>query len=261
MVEKKLEPFIKNPKTADPREFNKALRELRPFITEVEETVIRNEFKNARIEPEIINIKAPTLKKKEFPSSVDIPLNKVSKPQKEVISSVDIPTNKLKKPKKEVLSSVSIPNKKISQPLKKEIPFVKIPKKPPVPVTEEMRLAARQMKMTDSQVKNLSESVDGLIEIKRSVSRPVYEKVVNARTKDILFGNKVRTKPTGKELKARIEQGDNYYQLVEMHGEEAANAALDAAEKAANSQITTESMKKILKKVGIVKTAGLFGII
>jgi len=222
LVEKHLGKYLENPHTANPKEFETTLKELRAVITGEEESAIREQFNQARKTPPV---KQPTASKpKELPSA-KIPIN--------------------------------IPKGKQSG----EITEVKIPIKKEITATPEMKIASKQMNMTPEEAMRLSDSPSGLKKLKNGVQKDVFEKIGKQKIREILYEGKIQKEFTGKELYNTINKGDNYAILSEILGESQTEDLLQAAKQIHDKRATVESIQKYAKKVGTIKAALIFGIL
>jgi hypothetical protein len=223
LVEKHLGKFIDNPHGANPDEFITALNELSAVISPHEKTAIQQTFVRARKAPPPVTTRPQPPKVKELPQA-NIPLFKE----------------------------------------KREVPpitQVKIPLKQEVKPTSAMKLAAQEMKITPEKAMQLSKTPTGLKKLRADLGEKVFEDIGKYRVRDIYYGGNVKKIPTGKELKAAINKSDNYSILSEILGEKETADLLEAAEKVGDREASIENIQKIIKKVGVVKTFLLFGII
>jgi hypothetical protein len=220
------------------------LNELSAVISPHEKTAIQQTFVRARKAPPPVTTRPQPPKLKELPQA-NIPLFK------EQLKEVP--------PVKEQLQKVPL----FKEQLKKvpQITEVKIPLKQEVKPTSAMKLAAQEMKITPEKAMQLSKTPTGLKKLRADLGEKVFEDIGKYRVRDIYYGGNVKKIPTGKELKAAINKSDNYSILSEILGEKETADLLEAAEKVGDREASIENIQKIIKKVGVVKTFLLFGII
>lgn len=231
LVEKHLKPFLDNPKSVSPKEFDKVLRELGTVINPEEEHAIRQAFAEAR--------------------------------RTRVITGKKIETPKIKEPKKKTIESVNIP---LFKGKKKELPSmkpVKIPLKPEVKPTKSMQAASKIMKSTPEEIMKMTDSPSGLKKLKSELKLhpDLIKKLEKVKTKQILFEGNVERQFKGDELYRAINKGDNYSLLAEMWGEDEIADILITAKQIGDKKITVDRLKKIGLHASTIKTLVLFGII
>jgi hypothetical protein len=235
LVEKKLKPFLDNPRKMDKRAFNQAIEELRPVLKPGEEQAIRGTVDNAR---------------------------RTSGVQSKKIKEVKAPLE----PKKRVIESVNIPLFKPPKANYQEPTSVKIPVKPEVKPTPAMKTASKKMKITPEEIGKMTGTPTGLKDLRKELLKKeggerVFNEIGQNKIKEILFEGNVKREFTGGELYNIINKGNNFDIISEIMGKEAATDLLESAAALGKKKVTADMLKKYAKKLGTVKAAMLFGIL
>jgi hypothetical protein len=224
LVENKLGKFLENPHQANGREFELALRELGSVISPQEAGEIRQIFRNARNQPE--------------------PVKKPPKPP----SLKEIPEPKL-------------PEFKGQRGREKEITTAKIARREFVE-TPEVKIAAKEMKKTPTQIRNLADSPEGINQLKDNVSPDVFKKIGQQRLREILYKGDINPgNISGNSIAKTLNTGNNFELIAEFIGEAEAFETLEAAQAIGDSPFTKENLLKYGKKVAAIKALVFFGVL
>lgn len=223
LVDKHLGKFLKDPHGTTVPEFKKALAELDPVTSPSERASITRDYLEAK--KSTINAKKvektpepKAPKTKEFPTSQKIP----------------------QAPKQKVVTEAKIPVKQAPK------------------VTEGMKEAAKQARITPEEVMKLTNTPTGLKTLRSKLSAKSFEKVGQYKVRDILYEGAVQRRLKGDELIRTVNKSDNYAILSEILGEAETKELLAAAEKIGDSRVTKDSIKKLVKPTTL-KTLIFFG--
>ena len=232
LVEKQLEPYLRNPRKANLNDFYKELDELRAVASPEEIITIRDQFLEARKSSKLSGRKFEPFEEPKAPKIKELP------------TKTDIPKSTARKPEP------------IAEPTE-----VKIPTKGKVKTTPEMKAAAQLMKITEEQAIKLADTPSGLKKLKQNMPDKIYKEIGKRKIKDILYEGKVEHQFKGDELYNQINKGENYDLLVEILGEDEAADLLVSSREIANKKVTVEALKKAGMKIGTLKTLLVLGLI
>ena len=230
LVDKYLKKYFDNPRSAVTSEFNDTMKELRGVITPEQEAEIAERFREARRRPSMVGRKAEEVKAPKPPEKKELPLGKFNTFEKKIREVPEI-------------TEVSIPLKGELQP------------------TKAMQAAAKKMNRTKDQIMNLSNSAEGLAELKETLPKELYTKMAKDKARQIFYSGKLRHKMTGEELYNSIRNENNFEIISELFGEEAASELLNSAEEIASSEVTANSLKKAGSKAKTLAKLKMFGIL
>lgn len=223
-VQSRLGKFLENPHAANGKEFEVALRELGAVISPEEANAIRQMFNKARNLPEPVRKqpKPPTLK--------------------------EIPEPKLPKFKGEA-------------PIKKEPTTAKIAHREFVE-TPEVKIAAKEMGKSTTQIRNLADSPEGVKQLKENVSKDVFKKIGKQRLREILYEGEINPgKISGNRIAKTLNKGSNFEILSEFLGEAEAKETLEAAQALGDTPFTKDNLLKYGKKAAAIKALVFFGVV
>jgi len=262
LVDKKLIKFTKG--NIDKTEFNETLGELKSVITDEEEQLIRQQFNESQ--------KTKYIPAKKIESKKIVEKPKLKTEPKEPTK----PKLTVKEPKEKTINLVTIPNKQqISQtpptipkftgkpPVKEEIVSVKIPNRQmPLP-NKEMQEMARLMNMSPEKAMKLTDSVSGIRQLKKVLSKTengkkAFTRATQDKLKRIVYKNKVE--PTGNDLYEILNDEHNYSIIKEILGAERAEEIRLSAKEIGKDVISHENRKELIKKLGTLKVSHLLGI-
>ncbi len=224
LVENKLHKFLENPHAANGREFELAIRELGSAITPQEAGQIREVFRNARNAPQLVNKppKQPFLKQ---------------------IGEAKLPEFRGETPRAKEVTSAKIPHREFKE-------------------TPEVKIAAKEMNKTPSEIRNLAENPEGIQKLKENVSPDVFKKIGQQRLREIFYKGDVNPrKVTGKQIAQRLNEGHNYEIMSEFLGEAEAKETLEAAQALRDSPFTKENLLKLGKNILAIKALVTLGIL
>lgn len=230
LVDKYLKKYFDNPRSAVTTEFNDTMKELRGVITPEQEAEITERFREARRRPSMIGKKAQEIKEPKPAKKKELPLGKFN-----------LFDTKMRE----------VP----------EITEVSIPLKKEPPASKAMQAAAQKMKRTKDQIMNLSNSAEGLAELKEALPKELYNKMAKDKARQIFYGGKLRHKMTGEDLYNSIRDENNFEIIAELFGEDAASELLNSAEEIASSEVTANLLKKTGSTAKTLAKLKLFGIL
>lgn len=224
LVDKHLGKFLKDPHGTTVPEFNKALNELEPVTSRTERTSIKNDYLEAKRN----TINAKKSEKITEPSSPKI---------------------------KEAPTSQKIPK----APAKKVVTEAKIPVKQPPKVTEAMREAAKQAKITPEEAIKLTDTPTGLKTLRGKLSTQSFEKVGRHKIKNMLYEGSVEKRLKGDEILRVVNKADNYAIFSEILGEAETKELLKAAQEIGAKRLTVDNARSYLAPATL-KTLLIFGL-
>lgn len=221
MVEKHLKKFFDDPKLALSPEFNDVMKELRGVISPEQESQIMELFRSARRKPLSAAKKVKAIEEPKAPKLKELP-----------------ETEKV--------------------PLFKKT--VELPEKPVLKPSKAMKAAEKKMKRTSDQIMKLTDSPEGLREMKESLPKELFDKISKDKAQQIFYKGKVKKKLTGSDVYESLNSRDNYEIISELFGEEAAAELLDVSESIAGAEFTAAKFKKLgghLKTLSKLKLLGI----
>jgi hypothetical protein len=223
-VESRLGKFFENPHTASGKEFEVALKELGAVISPQEANQIREVFNRARSLPE--------------------PVRKAPKP-----------------PKLKEVPEPKLPEFRGEAPRPKEPTSAKIAHREFVE-TPEVKIAAKEMGKSPTEIRKLGNSPEGIHQLKENVSPDVFKKIGQQRMREILYEGEISPgKTSGKRIAKILNTGDNFEILAEFLGEAEARETLEAAKALGDSPFTKDNLLKYGKKAAAIKALVLFGVL